>query len=134
MPDWDRLTPSALAHVFGLLCRHGRQRIAQLALRLATAASTKTFDVGVGELGPDLLAALRARRVQFVVLKRYNVADPVVAPLADALARGARRVARIPRIVTRAADMAGGPFPQCRFDPRPAAGQARANVDIFQLE
>ena len=51
--------------------------------------------VGVAELGPDPLAALRALRVQYVVLKRYNVADPVVAPLADALARGARRVATV---------------------------------------
>jgi 4-amino-4-deoxy-L-arabinose transferase-like glycosyltransferase len=51
--------------------------------------------VGYAELGPDPVATLRARGVQYVVLKRYNVADPSVTPLANALARGARRVASV---------------------------------------
>jgi hypothetical protein len=93
--------------------------------------------VGVGELGPDPLAALRARRVQYVVLKRYNVADPVVAPLADALARGARRVATIsPYRDDVATDTAGAaPFlhnADSTLDPRLA--RPGPIVDIFRLE
>ena len=92
--------------------------------------------VGVGELGPDPLAALRARRVQYVVLKRYNVADPVVAPLADALARGARRVATISPYRDDAADTArAAPFlhnADSTLDSRLA--RPGPIVDIFQLE
>ncbi len=51
--------------------------------------------VGYAELGPDPVATLRAHGVQYVVLKRYNVADPSVTPLASALARGARHVASV---------------------------------------
>ena len=47
------------------------------------------------ELGGDPLATLRSWRVGYVVLKRYDVADPAVAPLAEALARGARRLGSI---------------------------------------
>jgi hypothetical protein len=47
------------------------------------------------DLGDDPLATLRSKGVQYVVLKRYNVADPTVTPLADALARGARRLGSI---------------------------------------
>ncbi len=47
------------------------------------------------ELGNEPLATLRSWQVQYVVLKRYDVADPAVTPLADALARGARRLGSI---------------------------------------
>ncbi len=40
------------------------------------------------------LAPLRPFRIDYVVLKRYNVEDPAVRPLAQALSRGARLVAR----------------------------------------
>jgi hypothetical protein len=48
-----------------------------------------------GDLGGDPLATLRSWRVQYVVLKRYDVADPAVAPLAETLAREARRLGSI---------------------------------------
>lgn len=47
------------------------------------------------ELGDEPLATLRAWRVEYVVLKRYDVADLAVTPLAEALARGARRLGSI---------------------------------------
>ena len=46
-------------------------------------------------LGEDPLATLRMWQVRYVVLKRYDVADPAVTPLSDALARGARRLGSI---------------------------------------
>ena len=51
--------------------------------------------VGYGDLGEDPIATLRRHGVQYVVLKRYNVADPSVTPLATALARGARRITTV---------------------------------------
>jgi hypothetical protein len=51
--------------------------------------------LGYASLGDDPVATLRRHGVQYVVLKRYNVADPTVVPLATALARGARRLATV---------------------------------------
>jgi hypothetical protein len=45
----------------------------------------------VGEAGG--LQPLRDLRVQYVVMKRYNVEDPVLVPLQAALVRGARLIA-----------------------------------------
>ncbi len=47
------------------------------------------------DLGGDPLATLRAWRVQYVVLKRYDVVDPAAVPLAEALARWATRLGSI---------------------------------------
>jgi Dolichyl-phosphate-mannose-protein mannosyltransferase len=93
--------------------------------------------VGYAELGADPLAALQARRVEYVVLKRYNVADPAVRPLAEALARGARRVATISPYRD---DVAPGstlvaPFlhnTDTAIDPRLA--RPGPIVDIYRLE
>jgi len=50
--------------------------------------------VGYGELGgAQGLAALRARGVQYVVVKRYNRPDPDTLPFLDALAREGRQLA-----------------------------------------
>jgi hypothetical protein len=43
--------------------------------------------------GGDPLRAVRAEHVAFVVLKRYNTADPVTLPFLTALAREGRRIA-----------------------------------------
>ena len=93
--------------------------------------------VGYGDLDGDPLGALRARRVEYVVLKRYNVTDPAVAPLAEALARGARRVASISPYRD---DVASGGTPATPFlhntdsvfDQRLA--RPGPIIDIFQLE
>jgi len=51
--------------------------------------------LGYASLGDDPIATLRSHGVRYVVLKRYNVADPSVLPLATALATGARRLATV---------------------------------------
>jgi hypothetical protein len=51
--------------------------------------------LGYGELRSAPLRVLRARGVEYVVLKRFETADPAVAPLAEALNRGARRIGTI---------------------------------------
>jgi hypothetical protein len=93
--------------------------------------------VGYGDLDGDPLGALRARRVEYVVLKRYNVTDPAVAPLAEALARGARRVASISpyRDDVAPGDTPAAPFlhnTDSVFDQRLA--RPGPIIDIFQLE
>jgi hypothetical protein len=93
--------------------------------------------VGYGDLDGDPLGALRARRVEYVVLKRYNVTDPAVAPLAEALARGARRVASISpyRDDVASGDTPAAPFlhnTDSVFDQRLA--RPGPIIDIFQLE
>lgn len=93
--------------------------------------------LGYRSLGADPLAVLRARRVEYVVLKRYNVADPAVRPLADALARGARRLASVSPYRDGAApdDTPVAPFlhnTDAAVDRRLA--RPGPIVDIFQIE
>ncbi len=89
------------------------------------------------KLGADPLSALRARHVKYVVLKRYNVDDPAVIPLASALARGARRIARISPYTDDGArgETLVAPFlhnTDSTIDPRLA--RPGPIIDIFQLE
>jgi uncharacterized membrane protein len=88
------------------------------------------------QLGADPLSVLRARQVEYVVLKRYNVDDAAVTPLASALARGARRIASISPYRDDGRDgILVAPFlhnTDSTIDPRLARpGPA---VDIFKLE
>jgi hypothetical protein len=92
--------------------------------------------VGYRQLGADPLSVLRARQVEYVVLKRYNVDDAAVTPLARALARGARRIASISPYRDDARDgILAAPFlhnTDSTIDPRLARpGPA---IDIFKLE
>jgi 4-amino-4-deoxy-L-arabinose transferase-like glycosyltransferase len=92
--------------------------------------------VGYAELGPDPIATLRARGVEYVVLKRYNVADPSVTPLANALARGARQVASVsPYRDDDPQTLAASPFLH-NLDARIDRRLVRPGpiVDIFALE
>jgi hypothetical protein len=51
--------------------------------------------LGYGDAGDPAGEAFRRAGVQYVVLKRYNVSDPVVEPLRARLARGGRLLATI---------------------------------------
>lgn len=92
--------------------------------------------VGYAELGSDPVATLRAHGVEYVVLKRYNVADPSVTPLANALARGARQVASVsPYRDDDPQTLMASPFLH-NLDARIDRRLARPGpiVDIFALE
>jgi hypothetical protein len=92
--------------------------------------------VGYAELGPEPVSTLRARGVQYVVLKRYNVADPAVTPLANALARGARLVGSVsPYRDDDPQTLAASPFLH-NLDARIDRRLVRPGpiVDIFALE
>lgn len=89
------------------------------------------------ELGADPLAALRARHVEYVVLKRYNVDDKAVLPLANALTKGARRIASISpyRDDVGRGETLPAPFlhnTDSTIDPRLA--RPGPIIDVFQLE
>jgi len=47
------------------------------------------------ELGADPIAALRSRGIEYVVLKRFDVDDAAVRPLASALANRARLITSV---------------------------------------
>jgi hypothetical protein len=92
--------------------------------------------VGYRELGADPIATLRRHGVQYVVLKRYNVADLAVTPLADALAQGARRIATVsPYRDDEPQTMLASPFLH-NLDARVDRRLARPGpiVDIYALE
>ncbi len=88
------------------------------------------------DLGDEPLSTLRSWRVQYVVLKRYTVADPAVIPLAEALARGARRLGSIsPYREDGSADVAAvAPFlhnTDSIIDP--ALARPGPIVDVFEI-
>ncbi len=87
-------------------------------------------------LRQDPIAVLRSHGVTHVVLKRSNVDDPAVRPLAQALAAGARRLATISPYRADAQDAGAiAPFLH-NTDARIDRGLARPGpiLDIFELE
>lgn len=93
--------------------------------------------VGYGELRQAPLDVLRARGIDYVVLKRFDAPDPAVAPLAAALARGARKLATISPFVDGAST---SPPPAAPFVHNADATVSRhlqrpgPIIDIYQLE
>jgi uncharacterized membrane protein len=84
--------------------------------------------------GGDPLAAARAERVAFVVLKRYNTEDPRVVPFITALARSGRRIAEFSPYRDRAG---GRPEPFLHnTDARIEASLERPGpvVEIWQID
>jgi hypothetical protein len=93
--------------------------------------------VGYGELRDAPLDVLRAKGIDYVVLKRFDAPDPAVAPLAGALERGARKLTTISPFVDRAPT---DPPPAAPFVHNADATVSRhlrrpgPIIDIYQLE
>jgi Dolichyl-phosphate-mannose-protein mannosyltransferase len=122
----------------------------RLALDPYPAPAYRTLFLGEGGLdadkiylsyadvsGPDGLAALRRAGVQYVVLKRYNVDDPAVAPLRQLLRREGRLLTTVSPYADRvdaAARTRVAPFLHNTDTPYdPALERPGPGIDVWQV-